>query len=57
MASLTNGKITTSAIFFSAGVPNSFKGFGRLTTINYEMLRLVARHNILTRRPLYSFIY
>jgi hypothetical protein len=56
MAFFTNGKVTTTAIFNSAGVPRNFTGFGRLTTINYEMLRIIARHNKQNKRPIFSFI-
>jgi|LauGreDrversion4_2_1035121.scaffolds.fasta_scaffold11740_3 hypothetical protein len=45
MPNFTSGRITTNAIFFRAGVPNSDKDFGRLVSINYEMLRQIARYN------------
>lgn len=56
MPSFSNGKVTSSVIFYNRGVPNSFKSFGKLTTINYEMLKQLARHNIKNGRPIYSFM-
>lgn len=56
MPNFSNGKVTTTAIFYSTGVPRTFNGFGRLTTINYEMLRIIARHNKENKRPLYTFM-
>ena len=55
MSKFNNGKITTSAIFYGRGNPNSFKSFGKLTTINYNMLIQIARNNIRNGRPMYSF--
>lgn len=56
MPSFSNGKVTSSVIFYNRGVPNSFKPFGRLTTVNYEMLKQIARHNVKNGRPIYSFM-
>ncbi len=56
MPKFNNGKITSSVIFYNRGVPNSFKAFGKLTTINYEMLRVIARSNVQNKRPIYSFM-
>lgn len=56
MPKFNNGKITSSAIFYNRGIPNSFKSFGKLTTVNYSMVRQVARNNIQSKRDLYSFI-
>lgn len=56
MPKFNNGKITSSVIFYDRGVPNSFQQFGRLTTINYSMLRQVVRNNVQNGRPIYSFI-
>ena len=50
---MNNGKLTSSAIFYNRGVPNNAKNFGRLTTINYEMLRMIARHNKKQGRPIF----
>jgi hypothetical protein len=52
---MTTGKITTNAIFYNRGVPNSFKIFGKLTTLNYSMLRQIARFNVKQGRHIYSF--
>lgn len=56
MPGFSNGKVTTSVILYNRGVPNSFKQFGRLTTINYSMLRQVARNNVKNGRYIYSFM-
>jgi len=55
MPKFNNGKITSSVIFYNRGVPNSDKSFGRLTTVNYQMLRQVARNNVQNGRSIYSF--
>ena len=55
MAKFSNGKITSSVIFYNRGVPNSFPAFGKLTTLNYGMLRQIVRNNIQNGRPMYSF--
>ena len=56
MPKFNNGKITSSSIFYNRGVPNSFNSFGKLASINYEMLRTIARNNIKNGRPIYSFM-
>jgi hypothetical protein len=56
MANFSNGKVTSSVIFYDRGVPTSLKLFGKLTTINYQMLRQVARNNIQNKRPIFSFM-
>ena len=56
MTKFNNGKITSSSIFYNRGVPNSFNSFGKLASINYEMLRTIARNNIKNGRPIYSFM-
>jgi hypothetical protein len=56
MPGFSNGKVTSSVIFYNRGVPNEFRAFGKLTTINYEMLKQIARHNIQNKRPIYSFM-
>lgn len=56
MPKFNNGKITSSVIFYNRGVPNSFESFGKLTTINYAMLRQIARYNIQNKRPILSFM-
>jgi len=45
MPKFSNGKITTSVIFYNRGVPNDAKNFGALTTVNYEMLRAASIYN------------
>lgn len=56
MPKFSNGKITTNAIVYNRGIPNSSKDFGTLTTINYEMLRQIAKYNTQTKRPIFSFM-
>lgn len=56
MPNFSNGKITSSVIFYDRGVPESAKNFGRLTTINYQMLRQIARNNIKNGRPMFTFM-
>ena len=56
MPAISNSKVTSSAIFYNRGVPNSLKSFGKLTTINYTVLRQIVRNNVQNRRPMYSFI-
>lgn len=56
MPNFSNGKVTSSVLFYNRGVPNSFKSFGKLTTINYEMLKSIARSNVQNKRPIYSFM-
>lgn len=55
MPKFNNGKITSSVIFYNRGVPNTATYFGKLTTINYGMLRQVVRNNIQNGRPMYNF--
>jgi len=55
MPKFNNGKITSSVIFYNRGIPNTAKYFGKLTTINYGMLRQVVRNNIQNGRPMYTF--
>lgn len=57
MSKFNNGKITSSVIFYNRGIPNSFNSFGKWATINYSMLRQVARNNIENRRPIHSFLF
>jgi len=56
MPNFSTGKVTTSVIFYDRGVPNSFRPFGKLTTINYEMLKIIAKNNVKNGRPIYSFM-
>lgn len=55
MPKINNVKLTTSAIFYSRGNPQSFKQFGYLTINNYNMIRQIARNNVKEGRPIYSF--
>ena len=45
MPKFSNGKITSSALFYNRGVPNSAKNFGKLTTVNYSMLKQLIIYN------------
>ena len=56
MPNFSNGKVTSSVIFYNRGVPNSLKSFGKLATINYGMLRQIARTNTQNKRPIFSFM-
>jgi hypothetical protein len=56
MPNFSNGKVTSSVIFYNRGVSNFFGPFGKLTTVNYAMLRQIARNNIQSGRPIYSFM-
>ena len=56
MPGFSNGKVTSSVIFYNRGVPHSFTPFGRFTTVNYEMLKQIARHNVKNGRTIYSFM-
>ena len=55
MPNFSNGKVTSSVIFYNRGVPNYFASFGKFTTINYGMLRQIVRNNVQNGRPMYSF--
>ena len=50
---MNNGKLTSSTIFYNRGVPNTATNFGKLTTMNYEMLRMIARYNKKQGRPIF----
>jgi hypothetical protein len=39
MPKFSNGRITTTAILYNRGVPNSDRFFGALVSLNYSMLR------------------
>ena len=56
MPKFSNGKITSSVIFYNRGIPNTFKPFGYLTTLNYEMLKQISKNNVKNGRPIYSFM-
>jgi hypothetical protein len=55
MPTFTNGKVTSSVIFYDRGIPNTFKSFGYLTTLNYGMMRQIIRNNVENGRQMYSF--
>jgi hypothetical protein len=55
MPKFNNGKITSNVIFYNRGVPNDNKMFGKLTTMNYTMLRQIVRNNVGNGRPMYTF--
>ena len=58
MPKFSNGKITSSVIFYNRGVPSSASNFGRLASLNYSMLKqLIAynRNNNNDKRNLYTF--
>lgn len=56
MPNFSSGKVTSSVIFYRRGVPNYLRLFGKLTTVNYEMLRIIARNNVKNKRPIFSFM-
>ena len=45
MPKFSNGKITSSVIFYNRGVPDSAKNFGKLVTVNYSMLKQLIIYN------------
>lgn len=47
MPKFSNGKVTTSVIFYNRGVPNRDRNFGYQVAINYSML---AQSRIFNRR-------
>lgn len=54
MPKFSNGKITSSVIFYNRGVPNSAKDFGRLASLNYSMLKQLTIYNRNNGKPMYS---
>jgi hypothetical protein len=50
MTNFTNGRITTSAIIYDRGVPNSVRFFGALIGLNYSMLKQQLNTNVLSRK-------
>ena len=54
MPKFSNGKVTSSVIFYNRGVPNSAKDFGRLASLNYSMLKQLAIYNRSIGRPAYA---
>jgi len=55
MPTFSNGKVTSSVIFYSRGVPQKAKNFGALASLNYEMLRQIVRYNKVVGRPMFTF--
>ena len=47
MPKFSNGKVTTSVIFYNRGIPNSFRNFGYYASVNYSIL---AQSRIFNRR-------
>jgi hypothetical protein len=45
MTNFSNGKVTSSVLFYRVGIPNSDKSFGTYASMNYEMLRQIQRYN------------
>lgn len=44
MPKFSNGKITSNAILYSRGVPPNARRFAYVASLNYGMLRQVARY-------------
>lgn len=45
MPKFSNGKITSSVIFYNRGIPKTDKTFGAYASINYEMLKQTRVYN------------
>jgi hypothetical protein len=45
MPQIRNNKITTSAIFYRTGIPNSDKSFAYLATQNYSVVKQIYRYH------------
>jgi len=45
MPKFSNGKITTSAIFYNRGIPANDKSFGTYASLNYEVLKQFKIYN------------
>lgn len=54
MPKFSNGRITSSVIFYNRGVPNSSKNFGRLASLNYSMLKQLIVYNRNNGTPMYN---
>ncbi len=52
MPKFSNGKVTSSVIFYNRGIPNSAKNFGTFASLNYSTLKQLAIYN---KRAGYSF--
>jgi hypothetical protein len=45
MTKFSNGKITSSVIFYNRGVPNAASNFGMYASLNYSMLKQLIVYN------------
>jgi hypothetical protein len=54
MTKFNNGKITSTSVLYNRGVPSTEKNFALLASINYAMLRQVARYYKKNGRQDYS---
>lgn len=45
MPNFSNGKITSSVIFYNRGVPNTARNFGMYASLNYSMLKQLIIYN------------
>jgi hypothetical protein len=54
MPKFSNGKITTSAIFYDRGVPPNATNFGTYASLNYEVLKQLYIYNKRRGRPIYA---
>ena len=57
MPKFSNGKISSSIIFYNRGIPNSDKSFGTYASMNYSMLKQLAIFNKNSGKPNYSLFY
>jgi hypothetical protein len=51
MPKFSNGKITSNAIFYNRGVPPTEKYFALIASLNFSMVKQIARFNKKTGRP------
>lgn len=54
MPKFNNGKITSSVIFYDRGVTPNQKFFGLVASMNFSMIKQIARFNKQNGRPDYS---
>jgi hypothetical protein len=54
MPKFSNGKITTSSILFSSGVPQNDRRFVYVASMNYSMLKQNIIYNRRQGRPVYT---
>ena len=48
MPKFSNGKITSSALFYNRGVPNDAKYFAWIASQNFSAVKQIARYNKLS---------